>query len=299
MQKPKRCSNASQPITLSHLPIEVHRLIFERLEVIEDVICLGLTSRHFWNIGEEYIHKPYESFLGGWAGHNIVCVGEHVEPDDYPPGLFSEEELDKPCKRTINTPFRDDLGEKEYAAEPFTLFHFASSRVSCLHQRSDLVAGTAKIYENCKERVGHVDPAMRLKRPKICVNENTPYPKDRSWILRNQTTKEYVRSEAIALKPEHIHGPHIDLLGFGEVVLSRFCWSSYPSISMRDPTDIFRGAWAGHCLDIVTLALHDAETDAEEWTDISARVAGEIGAIYESNYVSNWLEDLCRRRGFG
>ena len=49
------------------------------------------------------------------------------------------------------------------------------------------------------------------------------YPEDVPWILRNLTTQEYVRSDAIALKPEHIHGPNIKFLGFGEVVLSRIC----------------------------------------------------------------------------
>jgi hypothetical protein len=40
------------------------------------------------------------------------------------------------------------------------------------------------------------------------------YPEDQPWILRNLTTHEYVRSQAIALKPEYIHGPNTDFIGF-------------------------------------------------------------------------------------
>jgi len=40
------------------------------------------------------MHDYYTSFLGRWAGENIVYVGEDVKPGDYPPGLFSAEELD-------------------------------------------------------------------------------------------------------------------------------------------------------------------------------------------------------------
>ncbi|KAH7114932.1 hypothetical protein B0J13DRAFT_459910 [Dactylonectria estremocensis] len=66
---------------LSDLPIKLHQLIFSHVELIEEVICLGLTSRHFWNVGRERMHDIYASFLGRWAHKNIVCVGDDVQPD--------------------------------------------------------------------------------------------------------------------------------------------------------------------------------------------------------------------------
>lgn len=66
------------------------------------------------------------------------------------------------------------------------------------------------------------------------------FPTDQPWILRNLTTKQFVRAEAIALKPEFIKGPHIIGLGFGEVLLSRICWTS-AALDIEDPTNTGRG----------------------------------------------------------
>jgi hypothetical protein len=60
-------------IRLSDLPEELHRLVFDHIEFIEDVICLSLTSRYFWGIGREHIHNYYTSFLRPWAGCYIWC----------------------------------------------------------------------------------------------------------------------------------------------------------------------------------------------------------------------------------
>ena len=119
------------------------------------------------------------------------------------------------------------------------------------------------------------------------------YPEDQPWILRNLTTQEYVRSEAIALKPEYIHGPNIDFLGFGEVILSRVCWSTDPWVAMSYKGGIHRGVWAGHRFDITTLARHEQDTEKEKgWEDVSERVAEEIARIWESEYGRNWRQ-LC------
>lgn len=83
-------------------------------------------------------------------------------------------------------------------------------------------------------------------------------------MLRNLTTKELVRAEAIALKPEYIRGPHISHLGFGEVVLSRIAWSTSDTVAMNYNSQpgvcIHRGVWAGHRFDIVMVAEHSKQT---------------------------------------
>jgi hypothetical protein len=73
------------------------------------------------------------------------------------------------------------------------------------------------------------------------VSEETYYLQDQQWILRNLTTKQFVRSDAIALKSEFIHGPNINGLGFGGVVTSRIRRSTSSSTSMSDTVYITRG----------------------------------------------------------
>ncbi|EFY91376.1 hypothetical protein J3459_009764 [Metarhizium acridum] len=107
------------------------------------------------------------------------------------------------------------------------------------------------------------------------VKGSTYFPEDQPWILRNLTTKEFVRSEAVALKPQYIRGPSIDVLGFGDVLLYRILWSKPRGIF----PDMYRGIWAGHRFDIVALAKHKEDTKGTEWRDVSEEVAKEIATI--------------------
>ena len=96
------------------------------------------------------------------------------------------------------------------------------------------------------------------------------YPEYQPWILRNLTTQEYVRSEAIAIRPKYIHGPNIDFLGFGEVVVLRTCWSTSEVGTVKSIPEMHRGPWAGHRFDITTLDRHRLSTLGQlQWKDVS------------------------------
>ncbi|KAK4153722.1 hypothetical protein C8A00DRAFT_43418 [Chaetomidium leptoderma] len=300
--KRAEAQRGSDALAFSNLPPELHRLVFDHIEFIEDAVCLGLASRYFWTFAREYLDAYYMSFLGRWAGESIVCVGEDVKPGDYPPGLFSAEELDALQKTRADLWMPDD-DHLEYVKcnESFTLFHFASPSVSVLEEVGDVSAEAWRMYCHCRDRAKHGDPALEAKlggpaleatRSEIIATASTYTPQDQPWILRNLTTKEFVRSEAIAIKAEYVRGPNIAVLGFGEVVLSRICWSTSPSIGMTDTTNISRGVWAGHCFDITTLARHEDDTGGAEWSDVSDEVAREIANIWESEYGVDLREGL-------
>ncbi|RYO91985.1 hypothetical protein DL766_007173 [Monosporascus sp. MC13-8B] len=242
------------------------------------------------------MHDIYASFLGRWAHKNIVCVGEDVQPDDYPSGLFSAEELDILREKTSDIPYDFDYPDEiAYPNVPFTLYHFTFPIVSdmeediCLSNKSSSLVGRFSMMGISK------DVAFASTRSEMLVKEETYFPKEQPWILRNLTTKQFVRSEAIALKPEFIRGPNINVLGFGEIVMSRICWSTSSFVNMSDTTNISKGVWAGHCFDITTLARYRDETKGVGWSDVSNEVAKEIADIWESEYGPNWRETVCNR----
>jgi hypothetical protein len=278
----------------SSIPVEMHRLIFSCIEFIEDVICLSVTSKYFWSIGREYIHDHYASFLGLWAGENIVCVGEEVEPGDFPPGLFTMEEENELRQKSI---VYDSYQEED--PQPLTLHHFTRDNVTDLdtvaeiEETVDVHSESQSTYHRCVARSNHWDAAFKCLDSEICVRESKYYPEDQPWILRNLTTKEFVRSEAIALRPEYIRGPRIEGLGFGEVVVSRISWSTSSFVNLIGGSEICRGVWAGHRFDITTLARHVEETKGGEWRDVSEEVAREIAGIWEDQYGPDWRRIHC------
>ncbi|EXV03395.1 hypothetical protein X797_003195 [Metarhizium robertsii] len=68
-------------ITFIDLPTELHLQIMCHIHSIDD--------------------------LGRWAGENIVCVGDQIEPGDLPPGVFSQRELNKVYQDLFNTEYKN------------------------------------------------------------------------------------------------------------------------------------------------------------------------------------------------
>lgn len=261
-------------VTLSNLPTELHCLIFSQFEHIGDSLCFALTNRHYWTIGRHYIHDYHESTLGQWAGKNIMFRGEYTKPGDYPPGLLSTEQSEQ--MRLIATRMPNSVMNHYFFA------------VSCFSQSENWSCGPKgefSIRYIPKERSLLNDPMFKLVQNEIYVDRTTYFPRDQSWILRNLTTKEFVRAESIARSPECIHGPDIDLLGFGHVVIARICWSTSPDIGFEDTTNISRGVWAGHCFDITTIARHEADTKGgeDQWRDVGKEVADELLVLRENH----------------
>ncbi|KAK9444971.1 F-box domain containing protein [Metarhizium brunneum] len=84
----------SQPATFAGPPTEIHQLIFSHLAQDKDVLSLGLVNRHLCDIAREKLLADFYSCLAPWADQKIVYVGKNTEPDDHPPGLFSDAELE-------------------------------------------------------------------------------------------------------------------------------------------------------------------------------------------------------------
>ncbi|KAJ2996327.1 hypothetical protein NUW58_g999 [Xylaria curta] len=281
--------------TLSSLPLELHHLIFSFIDDIVDTISFGITNQYFLSIGQQYLDDYLISHLPQWAGTNIVCVGEDVKPNDYPPGLFSTEELEVLRQKTFDMADVWDYPEQEDVRyKPFDLSHFGYPSVSMIEEDGrHLWRIHLSLIEWCDQRGISKDPGYRHIKRQFMFKNETYFPTDQQWILRNLTTKQIVRSDAIALSPDYIRGPEIRFLGFGEVVMSRICWSTSPSVSMTDTTNISRGVWAGHCFDITTLSRHEAETREEEWRDVSDEVVGEIASIWEGEFGADWRKIIC------
>ncbi|KAK2596216.1 hypothetical protein QQS21_006364 [Conoideocrella luteorostrata] len=274
---------------LFKLPPELQVYIFESIDHIAGVICFGLTNRFHWSIAQEHLLNFYMTRLGQWANQKIICVGDYVRCDDLPRGMVLSQEW----QEWLESFEREESEDEEPKDDgPVTLYHivcsFRQQRVESVHSiRSDLDLQLfdMEVYD---------DPAFRVYKDFArSLREDDFFPKNEDWILRNLTTKQYVRSDAVALNPKYINGPNIGLVGFGEVVLSRIAWTSDPSVSMQNDTDIHRGRWAGHCFDITTMARHQRKTLGQIWTDVSEEVAQEIDLIWTSEFGSDWKKQAC------
>ncbi|KID74925.1 uncharacterized protein G6M90_00g107260 [Metarhizium brunneum] len=284
----------SQPATFAGLPTEIHQIIFSHLAQDKDVLSLGLVNRHLCDIARERLFADFFSCLAPWAGQKIVYVGEYTEPNDYPPGLFSDAELETLRKEKIAV---FDRYEGWYdTMTRSNLYAFTTPKVSNAQKLLDMHFETVGLAVLLSMVPSSENAALTYLSPSEFPSYRQYFPQDKPWILRNLTTKQFVRAEAIALQREFIYGPDIDFLGFGHAILLRICWSSQPVPEVA-PANIVRGIWAGHCFDITMLAKHQEETGAGQgWADISEEIAKEIATFCEANLGPSWRWRLCQPR---
>lgn len=146
--------------------------------------------------------------------------------------------------------------------------------------------------------------SLQTGATRIDYEKKTFFPEYEPWTLRNLTTKEYVRADKLAISKEFIHGPHIDVIGFGEVVILRTCWSTIPIGDRGKVSEMHRGKWAGHRLNITTTPRHKEEVGEaqKEWKDVSIEVRREIAYLWKREFGPDWRilapmkRDIHRRR---
>ncbi|EFQ98639.1 hypothetical protein MGYG_01661 [Nannizzia gypsea CBS 118893] len=285
-QKRRRQSSHSQKLPrhevarsrLHELPVEINRIIFDFLD-ITDVFILGLTCEKFWAIAKSIIGQRFAACLGGWAGTAVICVGDESDCGRnvaYPEGLLLPEDFDELQEGLDLDELEDGVPDK-YAGQPVNLYSIADARYDIVGN-CDVYFPQDLLHVALEHRHKHPRPAdiLEVAHPR----GSTFYPASHEWVLRNLTTREFVRPMAVALNKRRTRGPFIDTPGYGEVILSRTCWSTEDNTSMARK-GMHQGVWAGHALDIVPSTYLDS---GGPWKDISDDVAKNTAEIWKSEY---------------
>ncbi|EAS28861.3 uncharacterized protein CIMG_07607 [Coccidioides immitis RS] len=250
------------------LPIEIHYTILGFLDV-HDILRFGLTCRHFWGISKSIITKYFAKLLGVWAGASVTCVGGDdrllLDDSEHNKLRIFNEEWDETILIKRSNPMNSRTPE----------WNFSFPDVLSRH-----VFGLKCRFPQDLPEVINPRPASF-------------YPTDKPWVLRNLTTREFVSAQAIALKPEYVRGPFIDILGFGSVIIARtFRTTHYTLPTVCDDLERgtrCRGAWVGHMLEIVPL---DSIHMDGSWKDVSNEVAKELAEICEAKFGEDWRNKL-------
>ncbi|KAL1857526.1 hypothetical protein Daus18300_010284 [Diaporthe australafricana] len=235
------------------LPQEVIDMIVCNLtaDEPESVIYLSLTCVYFLRQLGPIFQKVLAEDTAPWAGDRLIFVG------DYADGL----DLGGIC--TIDELRQFDENVEEYGDNP--LYCMPEEQVMCT---VDERARTKRRYLDGYDvrQAGYLEQRVRNKltrddlqlfhrlaaiakrsQPSADEHHNAP-------VLRNLTARQYVRDDVIA-ESDYAYS-------LGEVVLVFTTWT-------RDGSGLMelelQGDWAGHRLDIATMA----DVSEEGWTDVS------------------------------
>ncbi|KAL8825669.1 MAG: hypothetical protein Q9191_004273 [Dirinaria sp. TL-2023a] len=286
---------------LSSLPIELLDEVFQYLG-IRDLFVLGIQSQSLWNVAHRHIRAMNVAPCGSWARQCIVGVANDSEPTDVPLILLTDSEVEQ-----LQEQLSEDGCFDPDSDEPYREYPRQHSVAYVPHQNyKDREYRPSHHFRHLALKLGEWSRLPENFQSRICEDLDeydmaTLYPEDQPWVLRNLRTHEFVRSEAIALKPEYIHGPRIDYLGFGEVVWSFICWFTKENCAMDNTHKNYFDSWAGSCFEITTLAEHEKESLAatnywETWRDASERIADRIDRIWSAKFGSNWRDIITAER---
>ena len=228
--------------SLSSLPREVLGLIFEEIEDYIDLVLFAFSCKYLLAVGYPHMHRKRRQNFAPWAGDAIICLG------DYATALPEKEEIPKTVADEFMEAFNGDAG--------LDVPH-RSHRPSWYRIVNDFSHGADL----------HWTLALHhwLNRPFV---DNSL-----GWTLRNLSTRQYVRDDAI-----NIDVPKIRIrIGLAQAVTFRCGWSQV-DLTSTPAEGLHEGRWAGDRLDIVPYDK-DAEW-AKEWEDVSLEVERDIRKGY-------------------
>lgn len=268
---------------VERLPAEVLDLIFGQVNK-KDAVALGLTSSTLWMhlLG----HIEHDVGRGGpWAGVPLLCTGTWLE--DLPPAMyerFSEElESQKRYRKFMSEHLPPPVGigrgshRRWYGPCPARVWN--SDAVSeydealmmpsreWINEWRELVAG-AKLptYMLATMWDALTDVAGSFAQETTGIQD---------WLLRNLTTKQYVRLNTKSASSGSSEVPEVHVAGarwlsIDQALLLRICWGSaeYRHSGNDYAVAMSRGKWAGHCFDIVAAQ----NVTVKGWDDVTEQI---------------------------
>jgi hypothetical protein len=265
-------SNETQTGSLGAFAIlsnELLNIIIDNLDDRSDIIALGLCCEAFWQLVKKHVERSYIEAAAPWAGTKIVFQG------------MSSKDLVEPL---LDGTLQDSVLYRQYLITPnpwvtVQRLYWAHKKFESPISLKDILQGWLKAAEGHRGSDGI--SAARWDRLEKEMEYSELFPKDRSWVLRNWTTRETVSSKMNGISMRRSWNERAEIK-FEDVLMMKICWSSYLddySAMILGKLDIHRGVWAGHRFDIVTSEAHSREENLGEWRDITRAVALEILAL--------------------
>lgn len=276
------------------LPPELLTMILEDGLTKRDLIAVSLSS-HILSL--HVLHQIDHDSRGSaapWAGHELACTGTHLT--DLPEafeigGLFHSSVnlygggplhplLNMRLARAINW-----AAEAQYRPVP------EDAEVQwrgALDEQASLVTGGQEY-----------DRLFRLKTAVLkLLAARWPSASGTHWMLRNLTTKQYARCRPTLPGSAQCIG-YIDHSATGanplrvdDVMLMYIGWTVIPLQEDSNNLRMCRGAWAGHCFDIVS--QQEVDSNGSAWEDITDKIVKDVAQLRDtmrkeprpSNFIS-------------
>lgn len=272
-----RCSQSSMHLSscgscIETMPAELLAMVLNDSGLeMSDVICFGMASGSLWQHTLQHTRKECRSALAApWAGVELACTGTYLTDL---PNSFAEDNL---AKSTVQIHHKSPcmlLARRINSAAIRSYDAPSEDPETAWQSKFEALRGA---YRDIPEaQLKKMGDELRIATSNFCSESFNA-----SWILRNLSTKEYVRCRPRAcpgVTRGYVDYPEGHWLCLDDVLLMRICWTG--EVSWNDKDDLIvsrRGKWAGHCFDIVALGGGEIlSVGSGEWIDVTKDVVSE------------------------
>ena len=276
----------------------------------EDILALGLASSTLWPHAIEHIRTVCFAAAAPWAETPIACLGNYlldlplVLEADYPEpaghDLIVYDDSDRgmfPCTFTDYVCWaRKVVRAAVWGETAYRQVNVSESEsdqwIEVLHAQFTNFKAPAPLMQQMERDIADCEPHFA---PTL----------DEQWVLRNLTTREFVRCRApIDGKTAHVDHTDAEWIRVDDVLMMRICWTKldewrHEQIEQNGLEAWERGAWAGHSFDIVALPRSKmlatvGGENLEDWKDVTIEVMEQAYRFRDA--LREWGEKATERR---
>lgn len=170
----------AKPAAIERLPNELLDMILDFLEDKKDRLALGLTSAIIWRLVLYRVHQEHESSAGMWAGKEVTFQGFQDYTGLSPAQLSHQNWLMTFYDRVVT------IVQRQLTSTA------VQDWMEVVYQAKSWSGISPEGWDDIEK---DLSPSM--------------YPQDRTWLLRNLTTSEYIRSDKLQpAAPQHLAYEH-------------------------------------------------------------------------------------------
>lgn len=259
---------------LEGIPAEMLAMILTCEALSErDIINLGLCSHSLWSHVSRHIQGDLMRAAAPWAGVELACTGTYLQ--DLPPAF----ERDGLVYRSVDTSrFRVKRSMAEARkANWAAVGQYDKPDASAQKQWKSAIGEAVEVAGHSGKFCQRLSMSLCIPtlNPSLCGN-------DSYWIVRNLTTKEYIRLTAREDDQVHLDGEGCEWLGLEDILYTRICWTM---VNPHRPDSVDqkprRGCWAGHAFKIEMVPRKEA--GLRDWRDVTDEILLEANRIRDAS----------------
>ena len=243
--------------TIESIPAEMLSLVLNAPSLSRtDIVAFGLASPTLWPHALRLIAHDCRDSAASWAGAEIANIGTYLT--ELPP-QFEKDSLLATSVGPVDT-FGDMYTARRLNYAALSDFKIVGESPQTQWRRAFYSQWVPGAYPCEEEFLAALFPA-----PCGALSK--------AWVLRNLTTKEYVRCRFDTGKQQAFVETEALPIPIEEALMLRICWTT--SCYDWQEQDLSRGAWAGHAFDIVLADDEIPTMEREAWMEVTDEIVKE------------------------